>query len=80
VSYKIISKIITNQIKPLLHKIISSNQGGFFEKREMIDNIILVQEAISSSREQGGNAMIIKIDMENSFDRLGHNFIFVILS
>jgi hypothetical protein len=24
--------------------------------------------------------MIIKIDMENSFDRLGHNFIFVILS
>jgi len=44
----------------------------------MIYNIILVQEVIHSSREQGGNGMIIKIDMENSLDRLGHNFIFAI--
>jgi hypothetical protein len=30
-SYEIISKIIANQIKPLLHILISPNQGGFVE-------------------------------------------------
>jgi hypothetical protein len=49
VSYKIISKIIANRLKPYLPNIISPNQGGFVEKRQMVDNILLVQEAIHSS-------------------------------
>jgi hypothetical protein len=63
VSYKIISKIIANKIKPLLPKLISPNQGGFVEKRQMLDNILLVQEAIHSSKERGEKGMIIKLDM-----------------
>jgi hypothetical protein len=40
------------------------------EKRQIWDNIILVQEAIHSSFTNGEKGMIIKIDMENAFDRL----------
>jgi hypothetical protein len=79
VSYKLITKIIANRIKPLLHKLISPNQSGFVEKRQMIDNIILVQEAIHSSRERGDQGMIIKIDMANAFDRVRHKFMFAVL-
>jgi hypothetical protein len=46
----------------------------------MIDNIILVQEAIHSRRERGDQGMIIKIDMENYFDRVRHSFLFVVLT
>jgi len=42
VSYKIISKIIANRISPLLHSLISPNQGGFVGKRQLVDNIIIV--------------------------------------
>jgi len=45
-SYKIISKIIANIIKPFLPKLICPNQGGFVEKKQMIDNILIVQETI----------------------------------
>jgi hypothetical protein len=79
VSYKIIAKIIANRIKPLLHKLISPNQSGFMEKRQMIDNIILVQEAIHSSRERGDQGMIVKIDMANAFDRVRHSFLIAVL-
>jgi hypothetical protein len=79
VSYKLITKVIANRIKPLLHKLISPNQSGFVQKRQMIDNIILVQEAIHSSRERGDQGMIIKIDMANAFDRVRHSFLFVVL-
>jgi hypothetical protein len=80
VSYKIILKIIANKIKPLLPKLISPNQGGFMEKRQMLDNILLVQEAIHSSKGQGEKGMVIKIDMENAFDRVRHSFLFVVLT
>jgi hypothetical protein len=70
VSYKIISKIISNRMKPFLPQLISPNQGGFLHKRQIVDKIILVQEAIHSSREGREKGMIIKIDMTNFFDGL----------
>lgn len=47
-SYKILSKIIANRIKPLLEKLISSAQGWFVKGRHILDKIMQVQEAIHS--------------------------------
>jgi hypothetical protein len=41
-------------------------------KRQIWDNIILVQEAIHTSVTNREKGMIIKIDMENAFDRVKH--------
>ena len=48
-SYKILSKLLSNRIKPLLGKLISPLQGGFFKGRHILDNVIQVQEAMQSS-------------------------------
>jgi hypothetical protein len=37
------------------------------QKRQIVDNIILVQEVIHTSRENNEKVMLIKIDMENVF-------------
>eukprot|EP00253_Pinus_taeda_P033787 PITA_33787 len=39
-SYKILAKILANKIKPLLNRLLSSNQGGFVEGRHILDNVI----------------------------------------
>eukprot|EP00253_Pinus_taeda_P010548 PITA_10548 len=75
VSYKTITKIIANRLKILLPFLISENQGGFVPKRQIIDNIILIQEAIHSSLAKGERGMIIKLDMANAFDRVDHAFL-----
>jgi hypothetical protein len=49
------------------------------EKRQMLDNILLVQEVIHSSKERGDKGTIIKLDMANAFDRVRHNSLFVVL-
>ena len=46
VIYKIISKVIVNQLKPLLLGLISLEQSGFVEGRQILDGIIDVHEAI----------------------------------
>jgi hypothetical protein len=49
------------------------------EKRQIWDNLILVQEAIQSSFTNNEKGMIIEIDMANAFDRFKHKFLNVVL-
>jgi hypothetical protein len=55
-------------------KLISSNQGGFMQNRQIVDNIVCVQEAIHSSVTSKNKGMVINIYMENSFDCVCHSF------
>ena len=71
---KVTYKVIANHLKPILPLLISPNQGSFVNKRQMIDNIIIVQATIHSSRYCKGKAMVIKLDIVCSFDRVRHSF------
>ena len=79
VSYKILTKIIANRLKHILPWLILPNQGGFMTQRKIWDNIILVQEEIHTSVTNRERGMIIKIDMENSFDWVKHKFLYDVL-
>jgi hypothetical protein len=78
-SYKILTKIIATRLTPLLTKLISENQSGFLKDKQKTDNIVLVQEAIHSSKKTKAPGMVVKLDMANAFDQVKHNFLFSIL-
>ena len=69
-SYKILSKLLANIIKPLLDKLISPNQVSFIKGRHILDNLILVQEAMHSSFHRNEQGMLTKLDMSKAFDRV----------
>ena len=48
VVYKIISKVIVNRLKPLLPSLISEEQTGYVEGRQILNNIIQAHEVIHS--------------------------------
>ena len=50
--------------------IISESQGGFVAGRQILDNIIIVQEAIHTSLERKQQGMEIKLVMASAFDRV----------
>jgi hypothetical protein len=77
--YKIITKIIANRLKKMLPRLIPENQGGFVHGRQILDNIILVQEAIHSSYTKKEKGMAIKLDLANAFDRVRHDFLFAVM-
>eukprot|EP00253_Pinus_taeda_P022364 PITA_22364 len=71
-SYKLVSKIIANRLKNILLVIIPENQGGFIKGRKILDNIVLVQEAVHSSCQRNEKGLVIKLDLANAFDRQNH--------
>eukprot|EP00253_Pinus_taeda_P005038 PITA_05038 len=78
-SYKIMSKIQATRLKPLLPSLISENQGGFLPNRKITESILLFQEAIHSSLSRKEKGFVLKLDLENAFDRVRHSFLIVVL-
>jgi hypothetical protein len=77
--YKIISKILANRYKLLLHHFISPLQFAFVPFRNIQDNSILAQEllhTLEKKKKGRGGLMAIKIDMEKAFDHMERNFLF----
>jgi len=46
VVYKIISKVVANRLKPLLPSLVSEEQLGYVEGRQILDNIIQAHEVV----------------------------------
>lgn len=79
VCYKIISKLMANRLKGLLPKLVSEEQGGFVQGKQIMDNIVLVQEVLHSTQVRKGSLMIIKLDMAKAYDCLDITFIMKVL-
>ena len=75
VIYKVISKVIANRLKPLLALLISQEQSGYVEGRQILDGIILTHEIIHSLKHSKQVGMLLKIDLSKAFDRLSWIYI-----
>lgn len=77
VSYKIISKVVSQRLKMILPYVVSQNQSSFISGRSTVDNILVMQEAIHSLNCLKGKKgfMIIKLDLEKAYDCLEWSFI-----
>jgi hypothetical protein len=81
-NYKIISKILLNRLKPLLHKIVSPTQSTFLKGRSIHDNTILAHEVFHFMKQKRGNGGVkdLKLNMEKASDSMKWNFLLKILS
>jgi len=77
--YKIISKVIATRLKPLLPLIISPEQSGYVEGRQITDGIILTHEIIHSLKQTKKPGMLLKLDLSKAFDSLSWVYIQKIL-
>eukprot|EP00253_Pinus_taeda_P006320 PITA_06320 len=75
VVYKIISKIIANRLKPLLPTLVSEEQIGYVEGRQILSNIIQAHEVIHSLKSNKKTGLIIQLDHEKAYDKLSWAYI-----
>ncbi|VFQ83447.1 unnamed protein product [Cuscuta campestris] len=78
---KINTKILTNRLGALLHKLISPEQSGFQPGKGVEENILLTQEMIHCLDNPSGSANIaIKVDFAKAFDKISWQFLEVTLN
>eukprot|EP00253_Pinus_taeda_P025366 PITA_25366 len=79
VLYKIISKVIANRLKPLLPFLISEEQTGFVEGRQILNNIIQAHEVVHSLKRSKQAGMSIQLDLTKAYEKLSWAYIRTIL-
>eukprot|EP00253_Pinus_taeda_P028466 PITA_28466 len=79
VIYKIISKVIANRLKMILPGIISQEQSGYVEGRQILDNILLAQEMIHSLHSRKVPGMLMQLDLSKAYDKVSWTYLEAIL-
>lgn len=77
---KIISKIISNRLKPILFDHISLENFSFLENRQIHESIGVAQEGIHSMNTKKIKGMILNIYLEKAFDQTSWLYIRMLLT
>ena len=75
VSYKIASSCISNRLKLVLSKIISSTQNGFLAGRNINDNLKLMYDMLLYTENENIPGQLLLIDFHKAFDSISWSFI-----
>jgi ribonuclease HI len=74
VIYKLLTKVIARRLKPILPTIISPEQSGYVEGRQILDSVILAHEVIHSLQKTRTPGMLLKLDLSKAFDKISWDY------
>ena len=77
--YKLISKVAAQRLKPFLDKFISPQQFGFLKNRQIYEPLAITQEVLHFVKTKNRCALILKLDLSKSFDRVNWTYLRLIL-
>uniref|UniRef100_A0A803PT85 Reverse transcriptase domain-containing protein n=1 Tax=Cannabis sativa TaxID=3483 RepID=A0A803PT85_CANSA len=79
--YKVIARPLTDQLKPILEKLISPFQHAFLKGRWIAEGFVLAAEALHTMQKIGGKKciMAVKTDMHKAYDRIEWDFLHKVL-
>lgn len=80
--YKIILKLLSLRLKPVLRTIISENQSAFLPEREIQDNILITHKVLLSQdlkSKEKKCTVAFKTDMSKAYDIIEWNFVSSVL-
>ncbi|XP_059310107.1 uncharacterized protein LOC132061280 [Lycium ferocissimum] len=74
---KVISRVVYGRLDRLLPTMISFNQLGFVKGRNIIENVLLIQEIVTDIRMRGKPTnVVIKLDMTEAYDRVSWLYLY----
>ncbi|KAL8143578.1 hypothetical protein V2J09_016610 [Rumex salicifolius] len=77
VVFKIMTKMMVFRLKSVLSTLIHPAQASFIPRRQIIDNVVIVQEVLHSMADRSGSRkwMMLKIDLAKAYDRISWPFL-----
>ncbi|RVW28738.1 putative ribonuclease H protein [Vitis vinifera] len=64
--YKWLAKVLANRLKKVVGKVVSKSQGAFVEDRQILDAVLIANEAIDSVFKNNESGILCKLDIEKA--------------
>ena len=66
--YKWLAKVLANRLKKVVGKVVSKAQGAFVEGRQILDAVLIANEAIDSVLKNNESGILCKLDIKKAYE------------
>ena len=77
--YKLLAKVLPNRIKKVMGKVISEFQNAFVEGRQILDAVLIANEAVDSKLKSNQGGVLCKLVIEKAYDHVSWKFLLAVL-
>ncbi|WMV46111.1 hypothetical protein MTR67_039496 [Solanum verrucosum] len=77
--YKILSKVLTERLKVVIDRLVDSQQMAFIKGRQIMDAVLIANEAVDSRIKQKKPGILCKLDIEKAYDHVNWKYLLKIL-
>ena len=77
--YKWLIKVLANRLKKVVGKVVSKAQGAFVEGRQILNAVLIANEAIDSVLKNNENEILCKLDIEKAYDNVDWSFLLIVM-
>lgn len=77
--YKIFSKVLAERLKEVMTKLVDSQQMAFIQGRQIMDAVLVANEAVGSRLTQRKPGILCKLDIEKAYDNVSWGYLLNIM-
>ena len=77
--YKVIAKILSSRLRPLLGNLVGSSQTAYIKGRQILDGALILNETISWLQKSKKAGVILKLDFAKAYDSVSWDFLLEVL-
>ena len=77
--YKLLVKVLANRIKKVMGKVISEPQYAFVEGKQILNVVLIANEAVDSRLKSNQGGVLCKLDIEKAYDHVSWKFLLAVL-
>ena len=75
-----LAKVLANRLKTVMGEVISDSQHAFIHGRQILDVVLIANEALDSRLKDNIPGLLLKMDIEKAFDHVNWNFLMEVMS
>lgn len=73
--YKILAKVLANRLRKVMPSTIFKVQGAFLAGRQILDQVLIANEAIEDVRQRKKEGVVLQLDFEKTYDHVDWDFL-----
>ncbi|GAU26985.1 hypothetical protein TSUD_290350 [Trifolium subterraneum] len=77
--YKIMAKVLANRLRLVIGSAISESRTAFVHDRQILDGILIENEAVDEARRTKKELMLFKVDFEKAYDSVDWGYLDVVM-
>jgi len=68
--YKVLAKVLANKLRGVLGSVISDSQSAFVKRKQILDGILIANEAVDEAKRMNKELLMFKVDFEKAYDSM----------